>query len=365
MAGSGRRTQYRKYLTDSVLNDLPEPNESIGRHVGLVIGTRGGNMFDVLVAAPPSTSGTNNHSMAETLNDCSLRDDNCTGGNDSNNDNDNDDANDQRSSKGGGAEIPPPSTTTAPTMMTTKDNDDVRNNHPPMMPIQHTHVRRSNTPQLAFLPTKFRKLIWIKRNDYVIVECGDAVQVDDNRAGSGEDASLLRVGGKSERDTAITTTTTMTSVGSSGVGFRCVITNILYKDQVKHIKSRGMWPSDPLFNDDDGNDKVAMEVVVVDPPSTADVVASRVRQNKRTVVEGRGCSSTEVGDDRLFSNDTSDEDDVLNGDDLPSTNQEYYDGTYVEDGIVYDDPLREELVYNTNRVAALRVEDTSSDDDEE
>ena len=44
-------------------------------------------------------------------------------------------------------------------------------------------------------------------------------------------------------------------VGRGGGGFRYVITNILYKDQVRHIKSRGMWPSDPLFADDVDNDR--------------------------------------------------------------------------------------------------------------
>ncbi len=37
-----------------------------------------------------------------------------------------------------------------------------------------------------------------------------------------------------------------------------------------------------------------------------------------------------------------------------------HNGTYKEDGIVFDDPLGDKLALNTNRVAELRVEDSSS-----
>jgi hypothetical protein len=48
MAGLGRRTHYRKHLTDAVLNDLPEPKEH-GR-IAKVVATRGGNQFDILLS---------------------------------------------------------------------------------------------------------------------------------------------------------------------------------------------------------------------------------------------------------------------------------------------------------------------------
>ena len=144
MAGSGRRTHYRKHLTDAVLNDLPEPDEGLGRRIALVVGTRGGNMFDVVVA--PLTSST-----ADVADD-------------------EDDAR-RLSEDGGGVGIPPETTTSDD-----DGEDDGRFDGPPtttghrLPPIRN--VRRSS-PQLAFLPTKFRKLVWIKRNDFVIVECGD------------------------------------------------------------------------------------------------------------------------------------------------------------------------------------------------
>ena len=49
MAGLGRRTHYRKHLTDSVLFDKPEPQEN--ERIAKVVATRGSNQFDVLVAS--------------------------------------------------------------------------------------------------------------------------------------------------------------------------------------------------------------------------------------------------------------------------------------------------------------------------
>ena len=52
MAGLGRRTHYRKHLTDSIIHDFPEPgdNECIAK----VVATRGSNQFDIIL---PLTSG--------------------------------------------------------------------------------------------------------------------------------------------------------------------------------------------------------------------------------------------------------------------------------------------------------------------
>ena len=128
MAGLGRRTHYRKHLTDSVLNDLPEPQED--ERIAKVIATRGGNHFDVLIANSSTT-----------------------------------------------------------------------------------------TPQLAILPTKFHKLVWVKRNDYVIVRT------------TGDDGGE---GNESEEK----------KPADNNGGIRYMICHILYKEQVKHLKSKDLWPED-------------------------------------------------------------------------------------------------------------------------
>jgi probable RNA-binding protein EIF1AD len=245
MAGLGRRSHYRKHLTDAVLHDLPEPDESLGQRIARVVGTRGGNMFDVVVASPSASSNSADGSS---------------------------------------------STSTA-------DKDDAS-------------ISIIRTPQLAFLPTKFRKLVWIKRNDFVIVECGDEVEdKDDSNSSSNNDNNN---GQDTKKDGAGTT------------GFRYVISHILYKDQVKHIKSKGLWPIDSFFDDD--------------------LVEKGQSKNKKPQ-DGEKDKQQQQVDNDVESNDEPYEDDG---------------------GIVFDDPfLSDELMVNTNRITAMRVEDSSSDESDD
>jgi len=89
MAGLGRRTHYRKHLTDSIIYDYPEPGDN--ERIAKVVATRGGNQFDILLP------------------------------------------------------------------IDAKDAD-----------------AQQPQGQLAILPTKFNKLVWVKRNDFVIVETATA-----------------------------------------------------------------------------------------------------------------------------------------------------------------------------------------------
>ena len=247
MAGLGRRTHYRKHLTDSVMYDLPEPDET--HRIAVVQSCRGGNMFDVIVASPRDTF-------------------------------------DERDGAGEKKE------------KIDADENDVNNSPEPRRSLpshdgaedegsgRTPKLQINRSPQLAFLPTKFRKLIWIKRNDFVIVECGDDKDDDQNTQQSGSNSE-------------------------SGGGFRYVITNILYKDQVKHIKSKGLWPvSDPLFQDE-----------------------ARESQDENQLDE-----------------------EYL---------QEGESGQYEENGIVFEDPYADDLMVNTNRIATLRVDDDSSDSNDD
>ena len=123
MAGLGRRTHYRKHLTDQVLFHLPEPEKA--DHVAKVVSTRGTNQFDVKLA--------------------------------------------------GGRDV------------------------------------------LAILPTKFCKLVWVKRGEFVVV--------------SGVEDSVEEGG---DHETA----------EGTGNAIRHMIKHILYKDQIQHLKSKGLWPED-------------------------------------------------------------------------------------------------------------------------
>jgi len=247
MAGLGRRTHYRKHLTDQVMYDLPEPDET--HRIAVVQSCRGGNMFDVIVASPRDAP-------------CDERDG--AGDEKGKIDADENDVNDSQEPK---RSLP----------LSHDDADDEGGGRPPKL-------QNNRSPQLAFLPTKFRKLIWIKRNDFVIVECGDEDDEQNTRQQGG-------------------------STSESGGGFRYVITNILYKDQVKHIKSKGLWPaSDPLFED-----------------------------------EARELEDENQLDDEYL--------------------QEGESGQYEENGIVFED--EDDLMVNTNRISTLRVDDDSSDSEDE
>lgn len=307
MAGLGRRSHYRKHLTDSVLNDYPEPDSSEGERLARVVGTRGSNQFEIILSlADPSSFPSSSSSAAV-----------------------------QSTSTAIGGES-------------------------------------KRLPKLAILPTKFRKLVWVKRNDFVIVRCGD--DEEDERATDGDgDAGDKYVGstdnddeedndndnpststgeGGGEREEEVVEccassrlpqrTSTMNGNGADAYvsssasagpdesmgGIRYEISRILYKDQIKHLKRKGLWPSkDPYFKEDgvsvgaDGGVSVEVAATGEDEISTAPT------------------SFTKLVD--------------------KESKKSRYDDDY--DGIVYDDNM---LFMNTNKISALRVLDSESDDSE-
>lgn len=183
MSGSGRKSHYRKHLQNSVLNEFPEPkgDERIAK---VVSSSRGGNFFDVVV--PPSTSIDNN-----------------------------------------------------------KCNDDE-------IEEEEEEEEIKMTPKLALLPTKFRRLVWIKRGDYVIVDCGTdpdvdgaspAKPTDDNNDDAKEQKE---VGNKKSSDENIDNSKLANNASSSSSktkGVRYIIQHVLYKEQIKHLKQKGLWPN--------------------------------------------------------------------------------------------------------------------------
>lgn len=119
---------------------------------------------------------------------------------------------------------------------------------------------------LAILPTKFRKLVWLKRNDFIIVETVNEDETEDGKE-----------------------------------GIRYMIKHILYKDQVQHLVSKNLWPSDD---------------------------------------EDFAAASQNVADDTKDVND---------------------------DGIVYQASDEEDdlLAANTNRIAAIQLQESSDESDAE
>eukprot|EP00536_Pseudo-nitzschia_multiseries_P007636 jgi/Psemu1/158119/gw1.181.68.1 len=224
MAGLGRRTHYRKHLTDSVLYDLPEPKED--ERIAKVVATRGGNQFDIVLAEAPSSSSSDNG---------------------------------------------------------------------------------TNRSGLAILPTKFHKLVWVKRNDYVIVQTGIERKPSDD---DGDDADSKTE--DENKDAGADKSSTTNDANETGIRF--IITHILYKDQVKHLVSKGWWPeNDPEF------------------PQTGNATANT--------------------DDKKSDDDGI----VYNAED-----DEYDDGiVYAE----YDMENDDDLFVNTNRIARLEIQDSESEEE--
>ena len=194
MSGLGRRTHYRKHLTDSVLYDYPEPasNECIAK----IIATRGSNQFDIQLAK--SCRDTQNNS---------------------------------------------------------DDNDsDIKR-------YDYSTGSKSDGSELAILPTKFRKLIWLKRNDFVIVQYATDDTIDDskqNEKSKTKESSALpsdddvdipcgTVSGDTDMGSTLIVQSDSNSIGGGGI--RYMITHILYKNQIQHLVTADLWPThDPNFH---------------------------------------------------------------------------------------------------------------------
>mmetsp|Transcript_35754 Transcript_35754/g.72868 ORF Transcript_35754/g.72868 Transcript_35754/m.72868 type:complete len:262 (-) Transcript_35754:144-929(-) len=70
------------------------------------------------------------------------------------------------------------------------------------------------TEGLAVLPQKFRKLVWVKRGDFVIV--------------SGAEKDIEVTGGGS---------------GGTQAAVKFRVTHVLYKEQIRHLKAKALWPA--------------------------------------------------------------------------------------------------------------------------
>ena len=297
MAGLGRRSHYRKHLTNSVLNGYPEPGD--GERIAKVVGTRGSNQFEVVLSISRRKSSAQAQQQQE------------------------------------------------------QSHQDLRQRHESQHQRRHEASKASpmipssaRTPKLAILPTKYRKLVWVKRNDFVIVRCGeDEEEVDEdsitgNEAPSDGDTEVEEAGGgrstaaaaavaaaaittkssssKQHADTKVSNTSTPVVIS----GIRYEIIHILYRDQVKHLKRKGLWPEDdPCFS----------EGVPDDSDAAAVANESRIKHNR----------------DEAFTR----KDDLESHDDEEDGNN---------DGIVYDadDAV---LFVNTNKISTLRVEDSESE----
>jgi translation initiation factor IF-1 len=94
-------------------------------------------------------------------------------------------------------------------------------------------INGTNSRFLANLPTKYRKRVWLKRNDFVIVESGLAeVEEAEN-----QEAEAASTGTK-----CVTVAPAATIDDSTGGGIGYMNKHILYKDQIRDPIEDGLWP---------------------------------------------------------------------------------------------------------------------------
>jgi probable RNA-binding protein EIF1AD len=275
MAGLGRRSHYRKHITDTVLNTCPEPGEA--ERIAKVVGTRGSNQFEIILSS--SRKSTCRKTISTT------------------------------SACGSNAQA-------------RHEQNPQQKKQQQQQNQQHQEVfgaigsSSARIPKLAILPTKYRKLVWVKRNDFVIVRCGED-------EGEYEDAPSKDEGNTIDHKTPLDAEAKVEEAAAGGTsaairGIRYEISHILYKDQIKHLKRKQLWPEDdPCFAE-----------------GVADGRDAGAAANDTPAVQG---------DDEEYEED-----------------YENYDGEGGDDdGIVYDgDDL---LFVNTNKISTLRVEDSESE----
>ena len=269
MSGAGRRSAYRKHLTDETLHSFPVPNPDEGEVIARIVQARGGNLFEIELPPlpfprPPQPSTDSDPSERPT----SGEQENGEEENGNKQDGLPEDITEATRSQVEGLALLVPGgeqekNLEQPMSMNSKNqraNDDVFIEEDNNTPINEGNelitslkamigdsiveggkqeeengydeilTSTQNKPQtsnvidnlmmssnsdssisaLALLPTKFRKLIWIKRGDFVIVT-----------------------------PTSNDISNAVGSVNKCGYDIKTV----LYKDQVKHLKSKDLWPS--------------------------------------------------------------------------------------------------------------------------
>lgn len=96
--------------------------------------------------------------------------------------------------------------------------------------------------ELALLPNRFKNLIWVKRNDYLIVKRGGGgggLAVDADAEGEEEPAA----------DSDAITPTAAAASNESTFAIQFEVQHVLNKDQIKHLRTLGKWPE---LEDDSG-----------------------------------------------------------------------------------------------------------------
>jgi probable RNA-binding protein EIF1AD len=272
MSGLGRRSHYRKTVSDNALNSYPEPavNEVIAR----VVQSRGGNLLEI--SLPSSAVDNEEENNSEDV------------------------------------------------------SDDVS---------ILTTATTSSTAILAMLPSKFKKLVWVKRGDYVIASFAGATTVataaeeENNTKNDADDEDENNNESSNMSSTASSVAGSVASsavAGSAGNKVQYMVSSILFADQIKHLKKKKLWPACWMASSEGEGGQA--------PAPVKDI---------ETVEEENAAAPTLITAE------------VASVDDLAGEEEEYGAEEIADD---FDD-----LYVNNNRVAAMNLqpEDSSDSEDDE
>jgi len=214
----------------------------------------------------------------------------------------------------------------SPSIQESNSGNDVENNN------------LNTTPQLALLPSKFRKLVWVKRNDYVICSCAQSEDLLDEKT-DGSSSTTIKPLNPSQNSS--------TTVKSTEGGIRYMITHILYKDQVKHLKDENKWPLHPFFEDKN------IDLKCYDKNKESDTRAN-VKNAVKVKEQESHKSGQSVEKKVATTNDRYDDEESECNEDVVNDNI---------DGIVYQNDYDDNFLVNTNRIAKIKICDSSSEED--
>ncbi|GMI59953.1 hypothetical protein ScalyP_jg9597 [Parmales sp. scaly parma] len=263
MSGLGRRSHYRKHVTDSMLNDFPVPNRAAGDRVARVTCSRGGNLLELTVEGLPSLE----FQQADA----------------------------------------------SPSSCSSSCSSSSSNNS---ICVPSTHI------SLALLPTKFNKLVWVKRGDFVIVSGSSVADVDIDV----EYVDMPTVP-PSVPPTVLPVPDTARSVPDNPKTPKTqyIVKSILFADQVKHIKKVGEWPD--CFQ--------AEEVPFNNEESSSNTTTTTT-------------TTTNSNDTKIIDPPLNNDDEYDSGEDDANANS-----------------LSDHLFVNTNRIARMIVAESDSDSADE
>lgn len=122
-----------------------------------------------------------------------------------------------------------------------------------------------------------------------------------------------------------------------------MIAHILYKDQVKHLKDSRKWPTDPFFDSDgSASKKEEMDHIILRGKALANV--NEQEDRRRMIMDGVA--------------DKVDKSELDPTNHLKLGQNDSQAGDDDDDEYVYDD----DLFINTNRIAKMTIDDSSSDE---